>query len=123
MNVAVQESDAEIYLPTFGYKKKLPNRFHKVTWLLALKSKIRLTCLKSVFEANQQQQPGCKFARVLSFLEDVKFTSVRFNQGLLYQCCLTSTETVQTIGDREHRTATSTLTQLLSSETMLPNSS
>ena len=31
------------------------------------------------------------------------------------QCCFTSIETVQTIGDRELRTATLTLTQLLSS--------
>ena len=32
------------------------------------------------------------------------------------QCCFTSTETVGTIRDREPRTATSTLTQLLSSD-------
>ena len=69
MNVAVQESDAgdRSTCPLLDDFFFLPNRFHKVTWLLALKSNIRLTCLKSVFEANQQQQPGCKFARVLSF--------------------------------------------------------
>ena len=34
------------------------------------------------------------------------------------QCCFTSTETIKTIWDREPRTATSTFTQLLSSDTM-----
>ena len=32
------------------------------------------------------------------------------------QCCLTSTETIRTIRDGDPRTATSTFTQLLSSE-------
>ena len=36
-------------------------------------------------------------------------------QGLLLQCCFTSTETIRTIRDGESRTSTSTFTQLLSS--------
>ena len=36
--------------------------------------------------------------------------------GIQVQCCFTSTETIRTIRDGEPRTATSTFTQLLSSE-------
>ena len=49
-------------------------------------------------------------------------TSSTFTQLLIseqdsaLQCCFTSTEIVRTIRDGEHRTATSTSTQLLTSE-------
>ena len=57
--------------------------------------------------------------------EPFRVCSVRVSQSvactthgllLLVQCRFTSVETIRTIRDREHRTATSTFTQLLSSD-------